>query len=57
MNRGRSSFGLAISSDTTGMRRDSRLTDVHTSVLEGDEHVDIVGLGTNGRDDGRLRCQ
>jgi hypothetical protein len=27
------------------------LTNVHTGILEGDEHVDIVGLGTNGRND------
>jgi hypothetical protein len=31
-----------------------QLTNVHTGILEGDEHVDIVGLGTNGSDDGRL---
>jgi hypothetical protein len=31
-------------------------TNVHTGVLEGDEHVDIVGLGTNGSNDGRLSC-
>lgn len=28
-----------------------KLTNVHTSLLEGDEHVDIVGLGTDGSND------
>lgn len=27
------------------------LTNVHTGILESDEHVDIVGLGTNGCND------
>jgi len=49
MNRGRSSFGLNVSFypiwDT------GKLTNVHTGLLEGDEHVDIVSLGTDGSND------
>lgn len=52
MNRGKSSFGLCVSSFTVS--RAIQLTNVHTGVLEGDEHVDIVSLGTDGSDNGGL---